>query len=257
MTKRRSSRRKNEDLGICPTPDRLWKSTCGTDLPSILERDEAFSAAHTIHGGNPLIRSELQARILANQPQREIAARMGLPIDVVANYEDWWFDVRDRFEATSWIAHEAIQRRPTGELLAGDIGPFWRWLGFHFGPSVLESFLTAASPESLCSNGLDAYWQKSSTLDADLKLLIMAQRMPVPRTEKQLLRLSRFHAVLWDVKDVRTDDLLRPVTLEMSPFGEPEFHLSPIESQDPTEELEDPTTIFDVKSRPVVQTLVA
>jgi hypothetical protein len=259
MTKLRSRRRKYADLGMCPTPDRLWKRVCGTNLQPLLEMDPAFSAAHIIHGGNPFVRFELQSRILANQVQVEIAAKMGLSLDVIATYEDFWWNVRDRLEATSWITHEAIQRRPSGELLPSDIGPFWRWIGFHFGSAVLESFLAAATPETLCAIGLDCYWQKDSPLNVDLKLLVLAQRLPIPKTEKEWIRLTRCQELLWEIQNVRTEDLASPLTLEMSPFSEAEVTGPSIESRSSSnvDAVDDRTDIFDVKSCPVVQSLVA
>ncbi len=88
MVKSPPRRRKPAYSGVCPTPDCLWRRICETDLPSLLQSDEAFSAALAIHLGDELVRSELQARVLADQPQAKIAERMGITIDTVADYHD-------------------------------------------------------------------------------------------------------------------------------------------------------------------------
>ena len=262
MAKRTWKSRKFAQLGICPTPDGLWKRIQHTDLPSLLQVDEAFVAARAIHEGDPLLRAELEARVLSNQSPAEIASRMHIWAEVVTEYEDWFFDIRERLGMTSWIAHEAIRRRPTGELLAGDVGPFWRWIGFSFGPEVLEFVLTAVSVEALRIQGLDAYWQRGIPIDVDLKLLVLIERFPLPTTRAELNSWLEIQEELLSLQSLPIEDPLTPLQLEMHPFGEPEVAVSAVDAEglgakDEFKVFRLLKTIFDFKRRPVGQTNAA
>ncbi|WP_397570433.1 hypothetical protein [Schlesneria sp. T3-172] len=262
MEKKTWKRQRFVQLSPCPTPDLLWKCIQNTDLPSLLQVDEAFVAARAIHEGDAFVRDELEARVLANQSPAEIANRMRIPAEVVTEYQDYFFDVRGRFHMTGWIAHEAIRRHPSGELLAGDVGPFWRWVGFNFGPEALESFLTAVSVDVLRIQGLDAYWQRGLPINVDLKLLVLILRLPLPTTRAELVSWLEMQEELFSLQSLPVDDLLTPLRLEMHPFGEPELAVSTFEvegrgAEDEFKVFRLLKTIFDVKQRRVEQANVA
>lgn len=259
MEKKTWKRREYAQLGPCPTPDLLWKRIQNTDLPSLLQVDDAFIAARSLYEGDTLLRASLEARVLANQSPAEIANRMRIPAEVVTEFEDYFFSVRERFHMTGWIAHEAIRRRPTGELLAGDVGPFWRWVGFNFGPEALEFVLSAVSVEVLRVQGLDAYWQSGTPIDVDLKLLVLIERLPLPTTRAELISWLEIQEELLSLRSLPSEDLLTPLQLEMHPFGEPEVAVSAVEAEgrgakDEFKVFRLLKTIFDVKRRPVGQT---
>ena len=258
MAKRNRKRRKLNHLSICTVPDGLWKRVQHTDLASLILRDQAIAAALAIYNGDSLRRAELESRVLALQDSAEIAEKMAIPEHVVCDYQDWFYDVTSNLEMTSWIAHEVIRWRPTGELHAHDVGVFLRWVGYAFGPVILESFLAAADAETLQMQGVDAYWKQGSPLHPDLRLLVLAQRISVPKTCRELNRLTRLQVEIASVKDLQTEDLLTPLTLEFPPFVEIDETMASFESQfsDGTELLEESMAVFDVAPPPVVQTLI-
>lgn len=209
------SRRLNAE-GLCPAPDRLWKHVQRGDLPSLLCRDPAINAAFLIHQGDMLRRAQLEARILANQPQSEIATKMTLAIETLIEFEDWFFSVRDRLAMSSWIMHEVIRRRPNFELSVGDVGCFWRFIAFVYGPVALEAYLAAVDTETLQRKGLDAYVQRETSLDPELKLLVLIERLPHPRTPQEHMRRRLLLDELVTLRRTSAHEFLSPLTLEES-----------------------------------------
>lgn len=259
MEKKTWKRWEYAQAGPCPTPDLLWKRIQDTDLPSLLQVDEAFVAARAIQDGDAFVRYELEARVLANQSPAEIANRMHIPVEVVTEFEDYFFFVRERFHMTGWIAREAIRRHPSGALLAGDVGPFWRWVGFNFGPEALEFVLSAVSVEVLRIQGLDAYWRSGMPIDVDLKLLVLIERLPLPTTRAEWISWLEIQKELSTLRSLPSEDLLTPLQLEIHPFGSPDVAASADETKGVRTEDEFRVfrllkTIFDVKRRPVGQT---
>lgn len=245
-----------------PSPDTLWKRIQETDLPLLLEVDEAFVAARAIHEGDPYVRFELESRILANQTPAEIANRMLIPAEVVTEYEDYFFDVRGRLHMTSWIAREAIQRHPSGLLHAKDVGPFWRWIGFHFGVGPLERTLGSLHVEVLRDKGLDAYWQAGTEIDVDLKLLVLIERFPMPRTQSELISWFEIQEEILSLRRPPNEDLLSPLQLELHLFDETEDEVLEIGegrrgSRHGAQVVRMLKTIFNVKRQPVGQTNAA
>lgn len=53
-------------------------------------------------------RHEVEARLLARQPAKDIAARMAVPTDVIIAFERVFFNVLDRLNNPGYIAHQVI-----------------------------------------------------------------------------------------------------------------------------------------------------
>ena len=207
-------------LGFSTVDDR-WKHACQGIPLAIPHSDPAFDAALRIRNGDELVHFELEARVLADQSRDEIAAKMSIPCDTVAAYEHWFFAAREHLTVTGWIEREAIRRRPTGVLEREDLGPFWRWIGFTHGLFVLESLLRAVDRNTLKLTGIDAYLEDDVPLDPHFKLLILIERMPVPKTSRQWEQLLRCQQVLSLPVVAKAEDLLTPLTMTCLPFSEP------------------------------------
>ena len=73
---------------------------------------------------------ELEARILAGQTDEEIAAAMNLPAaTVVSAYEETFFSVRSRLEASDYILIEVIGYSPFRGFEEGDLQTLWGYFG--------------------------------------------------------------------------------------------------------------------------------
>lgn len=127
---------------------------------------------------------ELKARVLAGQPDREIASLLGVPERTIATYLALFFDVRPRLKASSWIVHVAIGaplgQPPSVETLL--LLHAWRR-----GPFVVEAWLDYL-----------AHQQERHDLDTEvgrrrawLELLIQVQQLPFEaQTLQTLWKLS-------------------------------------------------------------------
>lgn len=259
MARRKKNRLKFEELRVFPTADRFWRRACLSNLHSLLPRDEAFSAAFNIRDDDGLVRYELESRILTGQTDAEIAGKMQIPEDVVGEYSFWFFDVRDRLHLTTWIAREAIRRDPSGKLEQHDIGPLWRWIAFNYGPLALEEVLAAVDPQTLQSQGIDAYCSRNARLDPSLKFLIFIERLHGLESPRKLVRLHRLQELLAITADFENEDCLGPLTMQMLPFAEPEIaNPVPDVEQIPESELLGGFVIvpaFDLRLTPQTQAL--
>ena len=222
MQKRTKKRHEIEEFDVFPTPDRRWKLACRTNLPSILDRDPAFSAARAIYQNNTLQRAELESRLLAEESDATIALRMGMPIEVVDEFAYWFYDLTGRLGMTSWILHAAVRRRPTGTLASDDWAILWKTIGYSYGPLVLEELLKAVDPETLHNKGIDAYLERDVPLDPAFKVLILIERMSAPETPEQWDRFHRCRRAMSIAAVPQSGDLLSPFKPEFLAFIEPD-----------------------------------
>jgi hypothetical protein len=77
------------------------------------------AAALRIYASDSLALQVLEARILAQQGDREIAARCGLSADVVAAYAPLFFDVRGPGRKQAWMASQLLGSTLAREFKAG------------------------------------------------------------------------------------------------------------------------------------------
>ena len=186
----------------------------------IPDGDSAFGTAKAIYDGDDYVRFGLEARVLAGQSTEEIAAKTFIPIEVVAAYEYWFFAVREHLDVSGWITREAVRRCPTGALHCEDVGPFWRWVGYQFGPIALDHLLPAVDHETLRIKGIDAYVIPSVPLDPAFKLLIAIERMPTPTTPKQWDTFRRYQRALALAQVPTGCVLLTPLEMNFLPSRE-------------------------------------
>lgn len=232
MKNRMRKQPRADEFDVFPTPDLRWKRACRTALPSILDRDMAFTAARAIYESDTLQRAGLEARLLADEPRAMIAVRTGIPIEVVDEFEYWFFGVRERLEMTSWIVHQAVQRRPTGALASDDVGIFWKSIGYSYGPLILEQLLQAVDAETLQNKGLDAYLGRDVPLDPGFKVLILIERMAVPETPEEWDRFHRCQRAMSIAAVPESGDLLSPFKTEFLAFSEPDASVDAAEYEE-------------------------
>lgn len=144
---------------------------------------ELAAAVRLQEQGGPTL-DELQARILAQQSDDEIASAMGFPSGVVFWNERLHFNVRDRLSACDWILSRIVHwNRP---ISGRDVGIGLKLFAYHGGRHVLEIVLAVVRDEPLpawaipgtltnrasaesrlrasCRLALDAYLQPSQML---------------------------------------------------------------------------------------------
>ncbi len=145
----------------------------------------ATLSAQGIQLGDPLLRAELEARIVADQPQDEIADRMGLLPEVVAEYETAFFNHRGlRWDqGPAW--REIVGWPDDGVLDQYDVRKFWLMVASHLGMYFLRKYLNSVSRKTLNKEGLLAYMRKNRRLPIGMKRLAVQTFFPPLRGERQ------------------------------------------------------------------------
>lgn len=101
-----------------------------------------LTAARRIYEEAGATRDELESRLLASQPDVEIAAAMDVPDRAIASYENLYFAVRDEQGQVSghdcamlWLAAQPWDRESPPD------GIIWRYIGLVGGSAVLTALL--------------------------------------------------------------------------------------------------------------------
>lgn len=85
-----------------------------------------------------LCRWEVEARILADQPYSEVAARTGISEPVIDAYEALFFNVAASRHATKYLEHAAIGVRESDGFGVAELHQVWKLFGLLGGPRVLD-----------------------------------------------------------------------------------------------------------------------
>jgi hypothetical protein len=112
-------------------------------------------------------RWQLEARILAGQTDREIAAAMRIPQAVVAAYEQSFFSMRHRLGAVDFVLSEIIGYTPFRGFDEGDWQSLWAFFAYTAGPKMLEVVMSVSPcrplPGTAAPNGADEELLKLGT----------------------------------------------------------------------------------------------
>jgi hypothetical protein len=124
----------------------------GRDGPSRQGASDPVRAALDIwRGGQALGRYRLEAFLLTREPLEVVAGSCGLPIEVVEAYHEVFFEVRPWLAATDWVLLQAVGCGPWNNFGGGQLGPFWKYVGYAAGPRVLEAVIAITNDEPLAS----------------------------------------------------------------------------------------------------------
>jgi hypothetical protein len=131
--------------------NRIWEAVSflrklcrsGTTTTSkLVRRHPDLAAAHALYAaGESWPRSELEARLLTDEPFGQIGARAGMSEATVAAYHDLFFDVRQRLHASDWVAVHVLGRDGRIGFTDGDAGRLLKTYAYSGGTFVLESLL--------------------------------------------------------------------------------------------------------------------
>ena len=148
--------------------------------------DKDLFEAHNIHRGHRWRRAELQARILAGQLPAAIAAVMGVTLSELLAYEQIFFDVRSRQSNSFFVRHYVIDLPPLGVYGWNDVERFWHHAAHCKGPKAVDVLVSGVTHEGLDRYGLDAYLSQEYPVPEDVRFAVMAARIPLGRSERDL-----------------------------------------------------------------------
>ncbi len=116
----------------------------GLRLPRRASYDRVVAEASAIRfAGDPLIGGELEAWILTGEPTPVVAELAGLDEPVVEAYEQCFFDVRPKLEASSYIIHIAIGPDLYEGFRLDNLPPIWKLIAYFRGRYMLAVTLQA------------------------------------------------------------------------------------------------------------------
>ena len=144
-----------------------------------------------IRTADPMIRAQLEARILGNQPQGGIAVTMGIPREAVALYETRYFPFREFLGDASRIWGEAIIGMPDDVLDPRDVCRYWRNAAYVHGILFLDWVLNVSDRKTLEVHGLMAYLGHRVNLPPEFKIVIAQACCPLLRTSEGLALTGR------------------------------------------------------------------
>ena len=111
-----------------------------------VRRDPEVHGAYALRSGaDGRLRWAVEARLLAGQTDAEVAARCGVPAEVVAAYERLFFDVRDKLGAADHVVLNVIGPGVHDAESAGDPEVWTKLIGYFYGPLALDAVLDALS----------------------------------------------------------------------------------------------------------------
>ncbi len=90
---------------------------------------------------NQLATYALQARLLAEQPHRDIAKRQSIDSDTVRAYAKLFFDIEGRLQSLDYIAHAVMGPAVYRGLSERQYDLYWKLYAWRFGPMMIDMFL--------------------------------------------------------------------------------------------------------------------
>lgn len=88
-----------------------------------------------------LMRLELEARLLTSMTLEEIAIKMHQRVDTILWYEALFFNVKDRLENKSWVAHQVLGPEIHTGLNDREYGLMWKFFAYGGGQYVFEALM--------------------------------------------------------------------------------------------------------------------
>jgi len=105
------------------------------------EWPDLFSA-FTISERRTFLRWAVESMILTGATPAEIAVDIGCEPAVIAAYETFFYDVRDRLNNQLYIINELLSPAAMDGYATNDCDFFWKGLGYWYGPNILKAFWT-------------------------------------------------------------------------------------------------------------------
>ena len=157
--------------------------------PRLAQFDPPALGAYRLWCGDPRLRREVEARLLAGQAAGAIADRVGVPATVVEAFAALFYDVVDARDSPDWVAFAVFGPDPHGRLAADDGDLLGKLLAYAGGPLVLDAYLGA--------DGHGASAGPDPGISERFRLMAVALAAPItPASAPLLLRAHALQAAL-------------------------------------------------------------
>lgn len=131
--------------------------TCQNDFDryALLEKYPSLYFAYTLRGDDKksgTMRSELEARLLANESQERIAERIGCNTETIKLYERLFFNISEKLKNTTYVLHQVMGPAIHKGMHEKDHDLLWKLYGYFCGTAVLDAltstFTNPSRPET-------------------------------------------------------------------------------------------------------------
>lgn len=95
--------------------------------------------AHNVHVNDPLGRARIEAFLLAGENDTDVARETACPIEVVAAYEQIFFDVREKLAYDGYVLGAVLPEEYHKGFSTSDYALLWKVVGWLFGPFMLKA----------------------------------------------------------------------------------------------------------------------
>lgn len=147
-TQKKISRKSKEDdftVLALRFQKKLFKCKNDYDRFDLIDKHPDIYFAYAIHNEDDkkiTIRSEIEARILANETSEKIADRCGCSIETIDLYEKLFFNVREKLKNTTYILHQVMGPAIHKGMYERDHDLLWKLYGYFCGSAVLDALTT-------------------------------------------------------------------------------------------------------------------
>lgn len=149
-------------------------------------------AALRLHEQDDPLTWEIEARILADQSDEEIANRTNQPVDVITWFAALFFAVRDTLQAGDYITNQVLNGKPLDGFGDDNVREYWGMLAYESGLIALDVAIQnykLAKPKSGAFR-LSHYFDRDSRVPLDFQSLVATLLLPYDS------RTSDFYASL-------------------------------------------------------------
>ena len=171
------------------------KSKCQNDidLERLMYKMPGIFHAEQFHSREDLdLRWEIEARILAREPFKEIAKKVGVNLEVIFWYERTFFNVLEKLDNRSYIGTIAMGRSVHKGLHERDYDLLWKMLGYACGPLMIDSLTSKVTAQLVTkADQLDAAKNTLATSALIDKAVVAAYTAPVSYNHSVILETWR------------------------------------------------------------------
>jgi len=182
---RRASRLKRRFEQANNRPDILYR---------LLQQDRALFWAHSLWLEDKApTRWAIEARVLAGESDKQIAARLGVDEEIVQAYEAVFFNVREMLANRDYIVNVVMADAVTRGLTERQYDLLWKLFGYHGGSHVLDAVISKFSPIDKPTNasGVGTFFQEFAVNTVKHKAAIATLTIPI-NTHTQIALIESF-----------------------------------------------------------------
>ncbi|HEX4608574.1 MAG TPA: hypothetical protein VH092_10255 [Urbifossiella sp.] len=129
-------------------------------------------AAHEIWAADPVVKGELEARLLTVESYDRIAGRLGRPAAEVEAYAEVFFAVRPMRAATDWLLTHAVGYSPLRGFTGPQPAAAWKLAALTGGPALLDVVIAATTGPPLPDRLLNEADPRLAYEEARTRLLV-------------------------------------------------------------------------------------